>query len=105
MLTALDILREKRLAKKKKIEGQFVDKLMDEVLASLSMDRATGYVYVNCDHREEFALFIETLQEIIKDNFTVGRLITEYNADDEDLEIEVYFDLDKKPKLKTSDVG
>ena len=105
MLTALEILREKRSAKKKTMEGELIGKLMSNIVDALSMGKTSGSVGFNFKDKEEFNLFIETLQEVVKYNFTIKNIFDKFSGDDEYFEIDVYFDLDKKLELKVSDVG
>jgi hypothetical protein len=93
MFTLEDIANEKLRAKTQIIEGQFKNKILDEILEMVMYDSTDTYVFFDDFTHETFNAAI-VVAESLKDDFRLKNYIEDINIDKENLDIEFKIALD-----------
>jgi hypothetical protein len=93
MLTLSDIAREKLKARAMGLESKFRIEIYNEMLEAAINEKPEGYSYLDGFNGQEYKMMLDIVNNIRHNDFELKHHITDVDANDDDLSIEVTFSL------------
>jgi hypothetical protein len=95
MLTLSEVVKEKARARRMGLESKFKLSIYDDMLASAEREKFYGATYFDAfKTRDEFELMCSIIKDICENDYELKRHVTNIDIDDEDLYVEVNFNLE-----------
>lgn len=100
MLTLTDIANEKLRARKNILEGNFKIELYNKMLEFTIDNKNQGSAYFDdFETKKEFFDFVQMIRDTKENDFLLQRYIDDIEVEEEDLIVEVYFNITRKIDL------